>query len=141
MLDYEHLALHGFLFPFPVSLFCGHWEHFCPLFVPIVRILGTLGTLLPTFRSRCPCFGDTGHTFAHFSFPVSVFWGHWAHFCPLFVPGVRIMGTLGTLLPAFRSHRPYYGDVGHTLWVRVCKVVLKMGHLARLGGDSVQGGV
>ena len=31
--------------------------------VPGVHVFGTLGTLLPTIRSRCPCF-----------------WGHWEHF-------------------------------------------------------------
>ena len=31
-------------------------------------------------RSRCPCFWDTGNTFAHYSFPVSMFLGHWEHF-------------------------------------------------------------
>ena len=47
--------------------------------------------------SQCPHFTDTGHTFAPFSFPVSPFSGHRAHFCPLFVPSVPDFRTPGTL--------------------------------------------
>ena len=70
--------------------------------------------LSPPPCSQCPCFTDTRHTFALFSFPVSRFSGRWAHFCPLFAPIVPFFRTLGTLLPPFRSHRPVFPDVGHT---------------------------
>ena len=57
------------------------------------------------------------------------------------VPGVHVFGTLGTLLPTIRSRCPCFGDTGNTLSVMVCKVVLKVGHLARFWGYNVQGGV